>query len=167
MLTAEQKIAFDKIPSAFVAHLLGFGASETAIIDAWNDALLGVKEQRKENGDLRKEQKEQAEQNAIRKRIELESRCNDLNIEVPALAKSLHRTDKKVGDKIPQILCGVKFRSGGVSGSLDRYIATGKGGKVTAKVEAKVKEAQNECLLMLAALAEAGFTVGDEEDEEA
>lgn len=166
-MSTEQQISFDKIPSVFVGRLADMGLSDVQILAAWEDANKAVKEQRSANGDARKEQKAEAEANAARKAKDLSDRCETLGIPVPALAKSLHRTDKKVGDKVPQVLCGVKVRIEGISGSFDRYIPTGKGGKVTPKIDAKVIEAQNEILRMLDILVDAGFKVGDEETEEA
>lgn len=166
-MTTEQKTAFDKIPTSFVGKFLEMGLSEIAVLTLWEDGQKALKDERAKNGDARKEQKADAEANAARKAKELSDRCEELDIPVPGLAKSLHRTDKKVGEKVPQVLCGVKVRIEGISGSFDRYIPTGKGGKVTPKIEAKVIAAQNEILRMLDVLVDAGFKVGDEETEEA
>jgi hypothetical protein len=164
-LTEEQKTAFNKIPSGFIGRLAGMGLSESQILDAWNDANKAVKEQRSANGELRKEAKETAEANKARKSKELHDRCDELEIPVPKLAKSLHRTDKKVGDKIVQVLVGAKFRAEGVSGSLDFYVTTGKGGKLTPKVEARILEAQALALKSLTAMEDAGIEVGAEDEE--
>lgn len=164
-LTPEQQAAFDKIPTSFVGKFLEMGLSETAILTLWEDGQKALKDERSKNGEARKEAKAEAEANAARKRKDLQDRCSSLEIPVPTLAKSLHRTDKKVGDKIPQVLCGVKVQIQGYSGSFDAYVATGKGGKITPKIEAKVKEAQDNILKMLNVLEDAGFVRGDEEEE--
>jgi hypothetical protein len=121
----------------------------------------------------------EAAKNKEDKRKEVADMCEDLGITPPSLVKSLHRTDKKVKakdpktgaeiTKTPQVLCGVKFDVEGISGSLDLYISTGKGAKVTDATEVSVTEAHALALRMMAALEEAGFSVGvttsDDEDE--
>lgn len=164
-MTTEQQISFDKIPSVFVGRLADMGLSDVQILAAWEDANKAVKEQRSANGDARKEAKETAEANKARKSKELQDRCDELEIPLPKLAKSLHRTDKKVGDKIVQVLVGVKYRAEGISGSLDLYVTTGKGGKLTPKVEARILEAQALALKSLAAMEDAGIEVGAEDEE--
>lgn len=164
-MTTEQQISFDKIPSVFVGRLADMGLSDVQILASWEDANKAAKDLCMELRAARKEAKETAEANKARKSKELQDRCDELEIPVPKLAKSLHRTDKKVGDKIVQVLVGVKYRAEGISGSLDLYVTTGKGGKLTPKVEARILEAQALALKSLAAMEDAGIEVGAEDEE--
>jgi len=156
-MATEQKYTFpatlrDKFP----------GMDDDTLQNIWNATLDAHKAQKGDAAALRKEAKVLADEKAKNKRKDLEDLCAEAGIEVPKLAKSLHRTDKKVDGKVPQVLCGVKFRSEGISGSFDHYVPTGKG-KLTPKVEQAVKDAQILALRALLAMEDAGFVVGDEE----
>lgn len=158
-MATEQKYTFpatlrDKFPTM----------DDDTLQNIWNSTLDAHKAQKVDAAALRKAAKEAAADKAASKRQELIDLCKEAGIPVPKLAKSLHRTDKKVDGKVPQVLCGVKFRSQGISGSFDHYVPTGKGGKLTPKVEQAVKEAQILALRALLAMEDAGFEVGDEED---
>lgn len=146
--------------------------------NAWNmmlaattQKLAGDKEHAKK---LRDAAKADAEKNREEKLQAVKDMCEDLGIEPPTLVKSLHRTDKKVKVtvkgvevvKIPQVLCGCKFNVEGMSGSLDLYISTGKGAKVTDATEVKVTEAHALALRLFHAIEEAGFSVGESTDTE-
>lgn len=139
------------------------------------EKLAGDKEHAKK---MREDAAKEAADNREKKRQAVEDMCKDLEIPYPSIVKSLHRTDKKVKVKVkgvevvkvPQVLCGIKLNVEGISGSLDLYISTGKGAKVTAKTEVEVEEAQALALRIAHTLVEAGFTVGestetDPEDE--
>ena len=159
-MATEQKYTFpatlrDKFP----------GMDDETLQNIWNATLDAHKAQKGDASALRKAAKEAAEEKAKNKRQDLLDLCEEAGIPVPKLAKSLHRTDKKVDGKVPQVLCGVKFRAQGISGSKDYYVPTGKGAKLTPKVEQAVKDAQILALRGLLAMEEAGFEVGDDEEE--
>lgn len=173
----ETTMSFDlsKVPAKAAAFLSTLPEEQRA--DAWELLKATTVEIHAAAQASAKKMREQAAKDAAdnreKKRESVQKMCDDIGIEYPSIVKSLHQTHKKVKTrvkgvevvKVPQVLCGLKFNIEGISGSLDLYISTGKGAKVTPKTEVEVEKAQALALRIADTLVQNGFTAGEEDPE--